>query len=89
MRILRLCLDRRVLAVLAGIAIGTALLAPRALGVALPVLFLAVCPLSMAVMVVAMGRGSAPATPATPAATAPPTPEVESMRTELDALAPL
>ena len=78
MRILRYCLDRRVLAVLGLVALITALLAPRALGAALPLLLLAACPLSMVVMAVAMSRSSAPAASSS---------SVESMRTELDMLA--
>ena len=78
MNILRYCLDRRVLAVLGLIAIGTAIVAPRALGAALPLLLLAACPVSMVVMAVAMGRAATPA--------APPS-SVESMRAELSELA--
>lgn len=78
MSALRYCLDRRVLAVLGVIALGTALLAPRALGAALPLLLLAACPVSMAVMAVAMGRAATPA--------APPS-SVGSMRAELSELA--
>lgn len=78
MSILLYCLDRRVLAVLGAIALGTAIVAPRALGAALPLLLLAACPLSMLVMAVAMGRAAAPA--------APPS-GIESMRAELADLA--
>lgn len=79
MRILRFCLDRRVLAILSVIVLAVALLAPRALGATLPVLLLAACPLSMIVMAVAMGRGAMPATAATS--------DAESLRAELDELA--
>ena len=78
MGILRYCLDRRVLAVLGVIGLGTALFAPRAFGAALPVLLLAACPLSMIVMAVAMGRSRAPG---------PPPSGAESIRAELDELA--
>ena len=78
MSILRYCLDRRVLAVLGFVAVATAFVAPRALGAALPLLFVAACPLSMIVMAVAMSRGSAPAVRPS---------SVESMRTELAELA--
>lgn len=78
MSILRYCLDRRVLAVLGVIALGTAILAPRALGAALPLLLLAACPVSMVVMAVAMGRPAKP--------NAPPS-SVESMQAELTELA--
>ncbi len=56
MSILRSCLDRRVLAVLGLVALAVAILAPRALGAALPLLLLAACPLSMVAMVLMMGR---------------------------------
>ncbi len=75
---LRYCLDRRVLAVLGVIALGTAILAPRALGAALPLLLLTACPVAMVVMAVAMGRAATPAAP--PAS-------VDSMRAELAELA--
>ena len=77
MSMLRYCFDRRVLAVLGIIALGTAILAPRALGSALPLLILAACPVSMVVMAVAMGRAGAPAKT---------TSSVESMRAELTEL---
>ena len=77
MSILRLCLDRRVLAVLAAIAIGTAILAPQALGASLAVLLVAACPLSMVLMMAVMSRRASPS--------APPS-DVRAMRAELDAL---
>ncbi len=78
MNFLRYCLDRRVLAVLGVIAIGMAIVAPRALGTALPLLLLAACPVSMVVMAVAMSRTATPS--------APPS-SVESIRAELTELA--
>ena len=78
MSILRYCLDRRVLAALGVIAAVTALLAPRVLVAALPLLLLAACPLSMIVMAVVMARNAKPAAP---------TSDVESLRAELDELA--
>lgn len=78
MSILRYCLDRRVLAMLGVIALGIAILAPRAFGAALPLLLLAACPLSMVVMAVAMGRAAAPAAPSS---------SVAAMRAELTELA--
>jgi hypothetical protein len=78
MTILRYCFDRRVLAVLALVAFAVALLAPRALIAALPLLLLAACPLSMVVMAVVINRSSAP--PAPPAS-------VDSIRPELGELA--
>ena len=79
MRILRFCLDRRVLAVLGVIGLAVVVLAPGTLGATLPVLFLAACPLSMIVMAVVMGRKAMPATAATS--------DAESLRAELDELA--
>ena len=58
MTILRRYLDRRAIAALAGIGLGTAIFARQALGVALPVLLVAACPLSMALMVVMVERGA-------------------------------
>ena len=56
MTILRRYLDWRAIAALAGIGLGTAIFARQALGVALPVLLVAACPLSMALMVVTVER---------------------------------
>lgn len=57
MNFLRMCFDRRVLAALGIVAIGVWLVAPQAVLAALPLLVLALCPLSMAVMAWSM-RGS-------------------------------
>ena len=80
MSILRYCLDRRVVAVLGVIALAIALLAPRALGAALPVLLLAACPLSMIVIAVVLGRSVMPAGLVAPS-------NAVSMQAELDELA--
>jgi choline-glycine betaine transporter len=78
MSMLRSCLDRRVIAVLALAALAVAILAPRALGAALPLLLVAACPISMVAMMVIMSR----------TATAPGRSQgVESRRAELAALA--
>ena len=57
--ILRRYVDWRAIAALAGIGLGTAIFARQTLGVTLPVhLFLAACPLPMALMVVIVERGA-------------------------------
>lgn len=61
MRLLRACLDPRVLVGLAAVGIAIAVLAPGLVGAAFPLLLVAACPLSMAVMMLAMrqpGQGS-------------------------------
>jgi uncharacterized membrane protein len=55
-KMLKCCLNPKVLIGLAGIAVGIAIFAPHALAAALPLLFVAVCPLSMILMMVMMGR---------------------------------
>ena len=55
MNMLKMCLNWKVVAGLAVAGLGVALLAPNALGAALPLLVLAACPLSMLVMMGAMG----------------------------------
>lgn len=49
-----MCLDRRVLAGLVAVGIGTYALAPGAMAAVLPVLALAACPLSMLLMMKVM-----------------------------------
>ncbi len=56
MEALKKCLNPKVLAVLAIIGIGIALLAPKAWVTAIPLLLLAACPLSMVVMMVMMRK---------------------------------
>jgi hypothetical protein len=61
MRFLRACLDPRVLVGLAVAGVAIAVLAPGLVGAAFPLLLVAACPLSMAVMMLAMrqpGQGS-------------------------------
>lgn len=55
-KMLKCCLNPKVLIGLAGVAIGIAIFAPHALAAALPLLFVAVCPLSMVLMMVAMSK---------------------------------
>lgn len=45
-----MCFNRKVLGGLAAVAVGILIFAPRLLGAALPLLFLAACPLSMVFM---------------------------------------
>ena len=55
MRMLRMCLNPRVIAALAAVAVGIYVLAPGLFAAALPLLVLAACPLSMLIMMRAMG----------------------------------
>lgn len=55
---LRMCLHKKVLLTLGAVAMGTLIAAPRLFGAALPILLLAVCPLSMLLMMKAMGGGT-------------------------------
>lgn len=55
-RLKHLCLDWRVLVGLALVGLAVARFAPHALGAALPLLVLAVCPLSMLLMMGGMAR---------------------------------
>ena len=50
-----MCFNKKVLIGLAVVAVGVLLAAPELLGRALPLLFLAACPLSMVLMMRAMG----------------------------------
>ncbi len=56
---MRMCLNWRVGAAFAVVAGGIYLLAPSAFAAALPLLVVALCPLSMLLMMRAMGSGSA------------------------------
>lgn len=49
-------LNPRVLALLAAVGVGVYLFAPNLFAAALPLLVLAICPLSMVLMMAAMGR---------------------------------
>ena len=49
-RLLRACYDWRVIAVVIAVGFGTYLAAPRLVATVLPLLVLAICPLSMLVM---------------------------------------
>ena len=52
-----MCLNKKVIAGLAAIGVGVLLFAPNAIGALLPLLILAVCPLSMLFMMRAMSNG--------------------------------
>lgn len=58
MRLLRACLDPRVLVGLAAVGVAIAVLIPGLIGAAFPLLLVAACPLSMAVMMLAMRQPS-------------------------------
>ena len=59
MNMLKMCLNWKVLAGLAAVALGIYALAPGAFAAAAPLLLLAACPLSMLVMMKMMNTGSA------------------------------
>ncbi len=63
------CFNRKVLIGLAIVAGGLLLLAPGTLRSAGPLLFIAVCPLSMLLMMRGMSRGTTTSCPTTPAGT--------------------
>lgn len=71
-KMLRMCLNWKVLAGLAAVAVGVGIYRPSLLGAALPVLILAVCPLSMMLMMRRMNHentgstGEAPTLPDDP-----------------------
>lgn len=68
MNILRACLDWRVLTGLAALGVGIFLVAPGIAAAALPLLIVAVCPLSMMLMMRSMGGDQKSAAGAAPAA---------------------
>lgn len=80
MKMLRACYDWRVIAALAAVGVSVLILAPNLIGAALPLLLLAACPLSMLLMMKAMG-GQAPN--ARPVAATRPADRAEQLRTEL------
>lgn len=57
MKMLKMCLNPKVLAALVVLGVAVYLFAPGALAAALPLLVLAACPLSMLLMMAAMRRG--------------------------------
>jgi hypothetical protein len=58
MKMLKMCLNPKVLVALAAVGFGVYVLAPGAFAAALPLLLLAACPLSMLLMMAMMGRGN-------------------------------
>lgn len=68
MNILRLCYDWRVLTAPAAVGVGVFVFAPSLLAAAVPFLLLAVCPLSMLVMMRTMGAKQRSAEPGATAA---------------------
>lgn len=70
MEMLKKCLNLKVLAGLAVVGVGIWMLAPNLIARALPLLFLAACPLSMALMMYAM-RGTQSGTPESSPADSP------------------
>lgn len=86
---LKMCLNWKVLAGLAAVGVGVYAFAPGLFAAAVPLLLLAVCPLSMVAMMAAMnggkGQRKAPADPAgnaaaEPAVTVAPVTEQRSVR---------
>ncbi len=80
MKMLRACYDWRVIVALGAVGVGVLLFAPNLIGGALPLLVLAACPLSMLLMMKAMG-GQAPST--TMSAATKPVDRAEQLRAEL------
>lgn len=76
-RVLKLCLNRKVLAGLAVAGLGIGLFAPGLFGRALPILLLAACPISMLVMMVTMRQ---------PTSREPALEDVNSLEAQLAAL---
>lgn len=54
---MKMCFDRRVVIALAAVGVGALLIAPALAATLLPVLIVAVCPLSMLFMMRGMSRG--------------------------------
>lgn len=82
MNMLRACYDWRVITALAALGGGVVLFAPGLIGAALPLLIVAVCPLSMMLMMKTMGGHDQNASPAV---AAQPTDRADQLRTELAA----
>jgi hypothetical protein len=66
MKMLKMCLNPKVLAVLAAAGVGVYLFAPGLLAEAVPILLLAACPLSMLLMMWAMQHPQGQQTPQEP-----------------------
>jgi hypothetical protein len=85
MRIGRFCIDWKVVAGLAAVAVGLFLFQPRLFSASLPVLLVAACPLSMLVMMWGMRGMAQPA----PTPTAAPQPVADRQRTPHEQIAGL
>ncbi len=83
MNMLRACYDWRVLTALAALGIGIYVVAPGLVAAALPLLVLAACPLSMLLMMKAMGGQQATSSSAPEPASVD---RVAALREELDTL---
>lgn len=81
MNMLKACYDWRVITALVAVGGGVLLFAPGLIGAALPLLLVAVCPLSMMLMMKTMGGHDQNATPAA----VQPVDRAEQLRTELAA----
>jgi len=57
LNVLKACYDWRVVSALAAVGVGVALFAPDLVALALPLLIVAACPISMALMMRTMGPG--------------------------------
>ena len=57
MKMLKMCLNWKVIAGLAALGVGTYVVAPNLAAAAVPLLLLAICPLSMVLMMWGMQRG--------------------------------
>lgn len=77
-----MCFDKRVIAGLAVVGVGVYALAPDMIGAALPLLILAVCPLSMLLMMKMMAPGGSKADAAADGRGD----EVTALRAEVDKL---
>lgn len=81
MNLLKACYDWRVITALAAVGISVFFLAPNLIGAALPLLLVAVCPLSMILMMKMMGGHES----GQPAVAANPVDRAEGLRAELAA----
>lgn len=82
---MRMCLNWKVVAGLAGVGLVVLLVAPGAIGAALPLLLVAACPLSMVLMMRTMS-GSAASRTNGEAEPPPASDEVARLRAEVDRL---
>jgi hypothetical protein len=81
-----MCLNKKVIAGLAVVALGVYLFAPNLFGAALPLLILAVCPLSMLVMMRMMSGSSEGASCSSGLSSGDTDAEVAQLRAEVEGL---